>query len=235
VIYTAGITGRHRPITLSFSNVIHNARAFIKEKLIVENDRVLAFLPFYNNWMLLGTLVFPLFAGATCVICRSMEIEDIVETINKYKINIVVCVNSVYEQLINYALDMLNKKYYKLLFKIAETLNNIQISKLFFKKIHKQFGNSIRYFLSIGTKVPKEIYQDFLTLGFEIYEGYGMQETAGVITIPESKRNKPHSVGKFIDGLHHKIIDKEIVVRGPSVAKSYYNRPEENAIHYNGS
>ena len=60
--------------------------------------------------MLLSTLIYPLIAGATVVICQSNRINDIVHTLVKNNITIFVCVHSMYEKIINYMLEIINAK-----------------------------------------------------------------------------------------------------------------------------
>jgi len=140
-----------------------------------------------------------------------------------------------YQKLLDYLLNFINSnRINRLLYRISSFINRKSFSNLFFKKIRSQIGD-VRYFLTIGTPIQKHIYNFFLTLGYDVFEGYGMAETAYLITIPCNKRENNESVGKFMDGINYKFIDNEIALKGPNIAKEYYNRPDQNKLHYNGN
>lgn len=232
IVYTAGITNKHKPIELSFSNIMYVYNELIKNGYYKPDDKVLSYLPFYNNWILLSTLVFPLLCGCTCVFATD-NIENIIKNISNHKVSIVVAVKKVYTDL----LELLQtKKLFNtntLKYKIISKINNKKISEIAYKKIHNLLGNSIRYFLTVGAKVVEEIYVPMLALGFEIFEGYGMAETSSLITYPTSKRTDAEYVGKILNGLEYKIINNELVLNGENIGKQYYNRNELNKITFN--
>ncbi|HQF41774.1 MAG TPA: AMP-binding protein, partial [Ignavibacteriaceae bacterium] len=75
----------------------------------------------------------------------------------------------------------------------------------------------------------KEVAKDYLTLGFEILEGFGMTECAPMITFTRPGKVLPGSAGQPLKTNEVKIIDGEIVTRGRNVMQGYYNRPEETS------
>ena len=83
--------------------------------------------------------------------------------------------------------------------------------------------------VSGGAALDKEVAKDYLTLGFEILEGFGMTECAPMITFTRPGRVLPGSAGEPLKTNEVKVIDGEIVNRGRNVMQGYYNRPEETA------
>ncbi|MGL5970596.1 MAG: 1-acyl-sn-glycerol-3-phosphate acyltransferase, partial [Cetobacterium sp.] len=101
------------------------------------------------------------------------------------------------------------------------------ISKKIFKKVHAGFGGNIRFFVSGGSKLNPEISRDFKTLGIDICEGYGLTETAPMISFTPMNKVIPGSAGKILSGVEVKIAeDGEILSKGRNLMKGYYNKPE---------
>ncbi|MGL4980792.1 MAG: 1-acyl-sn-glycerol-3-phosphate acyltransferase, partial [Fusobacteriaceae bacterium] len=113
------------------------------------------------------------------------------------------------------------------IFKMMEKLQNKSLSKIIFKKVHEGFGGEVRFFVSGGSKLNPQVAQDFLTLGIDICEGYGLTETAPMITFTPINRVVPGSAGKLMPGVEIKFLeDGEILSRGRNLMRGYYNKPE---------
>jgi long-chain acyl-CoA synthetase len=83
--------------------------------------------------------------------------------------------------------------------------------------------------MSGGSKLDSSIAKDFRTLGFVMFEGYGMTETAPSMSVQSASKNRIGTVGWVYPGGEAVIKNGEFCYRGPNVMKGYYNRPEETA------
>ena len=232
-VYTAGITTKHKPVEITMSNMMYVGTRVTKIGLYGPKDRVLVLLPFFNNWILLSTVIAPLLVGATCVFTKE-DTQSIIDAFYKHKVSIAVLVKVVYERLIHTIFEekeLVDKDGFS--YKLAAKINNEKISKIIFRKVHKLLGNNIRFFMTVGAKLEQEIYQPLLTLGIDVLEGYGLAEASSLVTYPISKRTHPDYVGKIIDGLEYKTINNELVLRGESIGKKYYNREMLNQRYFN--
>jgi long-chain acyl-CoA synthetase len=101
-------------------------------------------------------------------------------------------------------------------------------NKLVFSKIRDGMGGNVETFISGGAPLGRELAEWFATVGIRIHEGYGLTETSPVIAVNTPVNHRIGTVGKILPNLEVRIADDgEILVRGPSVFKEYWNRPEE--------
>jgi long-chain acyl-CoA synthetase len=101
---------------------------------------------------------------------------------------------------------------------------------LVYRKFRARLGGRVRFCVSGGAPLAKEIAEFFADLGVMIYEGYGLTETSPVISVNREGRFKFGTVGVPLDGVQVRITeDGEICTRSASVMKGYWNKPEETA------
>ena len=231
MLYTSGTTGNPKGVMLKFDNILINVEGLDKYNMFVQEDIVLALLPMHHIFPLLGSGVIPLAKGATIVFLKEMSSQAMVDAFQKYKVTMMIGVPRLWEMLHQKIMEKINaSKVTKGIFKLAEKINSISFSRKIFKKVHDNFGGNLRFFVSGGSKLDPKIARDFLTLGIKICEGYGMTETAPMISFTPLNEIMPGSAGKILPGIEVKIADDgEIIARGRNVMKGYYKRPEATA------
>jgi long-chain acyl-CoA synthetase len=229
IIYTSGTTGSPKGVMLSFDNLLANIISISEDVPIYHRDhKILILLPLHHSYPLMGTLVVPVYVGATMAFSPSMATEDILQTLQKNEVTMIVGVPRFFNLVMKGIKEKINQsKLAKLLFKLAAGVNSIKFSRFLFKSVHDKFGGNIQIMPCGGAALDEELHRDYQTLGFEIYPGYGMTETAPLITFPRPGEVKIGSVGKPLNVNEVKIQDGEIITRGQNVMKGYYNRPEE--------
>ncbi|MFY9554968.1 MAG: long-chain fatty acid--CoA ligase [Blastocatellia bacterium] len=100
---------------------------------------------------------------------------------------------------------------------------------LVFKKWREAVGGKIRTLISGGAPLAPEIAFQFLAAGLPILQGYGLTETSPSVSCNTETRNRIGTVGPVMDGVQVRIAeDGEILVKGATVMKGYYNRPVDN-------
>ena len=232
IIYTSGTTGSPKGVMLSFDNLLVNIEAVTEDVIVYEpSDRVLVLLPLHHIFPLVGTVVAPLKIGATIVFSPSMAADDLMTTLQNHQITMIIGVPRFYSIIRKGIKEKIEKnKIAYLLFRIAEKKNSLTISKKVFKSVHKKFGGNIKYMVSGGAALDKEVAKDLRTLGFEVLEGYGMTECAPMITFTKPGKVVIGSAGQPLKTNEVRIVDGEIVNRGRNVMQGYYNRPEETKV-----
>jgi len=230
IIYTSGTTGSPKGVMLCYDNLLVNIEAVTTDVNIYKiEDRVMVLLPLHHILPLMGTVIIPFSVGATIVFSPSMASEDIMATL-QHKISIIIGVPRLYNLIRKGIKDKINKSgIAKLLFRIAEKKNSLAFSRKIFGSVQRKFGGSIKYMVSGGAALDKEVAKDFLVLGFEVLEGFGMTECAPMITFTRPGKVMPGSAGQPLKTNEVKVVDGEIVNRGRNVMQGYFNRPDETA------
>jgi long-chain acyl-CoA synthetase len=231
IIYTSGTTGDPKGVMLSYDNLKANFEVLtLSTTYYTEKNRTLTLLPLHHIFPLLGSLVLTLYAGGIVVFSPSLKSEDILDALQKNRVTMIIGVPRFYAALQKGIMDKINgKAVTRAVFKIASIFKSKKLSKIIFKKVHEKFGGAVTHMICGGAKLNERVGWDFKTLGFEIAEGYGMTETAPMISFPPEDGIKIGSPGKPVSTLQVEIRDGEIVVKGRNVMQGYYEKPEDTA------
>jgi long-chain acyl-CoA synthetase len=228
IIYTSGTTGSPKGVMLSYRNIIVNVDAVSKHIPIYNSDsRVLVLLPLHHVFPLVGTMIIPLYLGGMMAMSPGMASEDIINTLQADKVTILIGVPRLYAAIRKGIVDKINQSAVALfLFRLANKINSKKFSKTVFKSVHQKFGGALETLVAGGAALDVEVGNDFKTLGFEVLEGYGMTEAAPMITFTRPGRVRIGSPGECMPEMQIRIIDGEIVAKGPNIMKGYYKNPE---------
>lgn len=231
LIYTSGTTGSPKGVMLSCDNVLANVESVTGQVPIYTPDqRVLVLLPLHHIFPLLGSLMAPLYIGASCVFSPSMASEDMLHTLSEHRITIMIGVPRLYSLIHKSIKEKINASApARLLFALAARIDSPVFSKRLFAKVHQRFGGHIRFLVSGGAKLDEEVGRDLKILGFEVLEGFGMTEAAPMITFTRPGEVLIGSPGRPMPCNEVRIVDGEVVARGRNVMQGYYNRPQETA------
>ena len=230
IIYTSGTTGSPKGVMLSYTNIHENMASVIGCKIYIPERQVMIFLPLHHIFPLVGSMLTPIYVGCTIAMVPSMQSADLMKTFTDNEVGVFLGVPRLYELMYRGIKAKIDKSAVgrALLWLVLKTKNR-NLGKKIFKKVHQGFGGHLQYMIAGGAALNKEVGHFFYGIGFDILEGFGMTEAAPMITFPRPGRVKIGSTGEALPGLTVEIHDGEIVAKGPSIMKGYYNRPEETA------
>ena len=254
LIYTSGTTGVPKGVILTHSNFLSNIKAVSQIIEFSDKDTVLSFLPLSHVLERMVTFTY-IYKG--CRIGYAESLETVAENLLEIRPNIMVSVPRVFEKIYARVMDnvlsssALKKKIFFWALKVGKEYGRRKLNKepiprgllrkrnlahkLVFSKIIEKTGGRVRFFVSGGAPLSRDIAEFFYALGLMILEGYGLTETSPVISVNTFEDLKFGSVGKPIPGVEVKIAaDGEILTRGPHVMKGYYNKEAETKEAFEG-
>jgi len=236
IVYTSGTTGKPKGVMLSFKNLIAGIKNARLEDLGIctpADWQIFMYLPLHHLFPLKVTLLVPLYIGAMAVICPSMQPHDLIAALRKNQIvkhTMFIGVPRLYEAFYTNIKQKIDASFVsRLVYGFAKLMKSKKLSKKLFRRVHESLGGHIRVMLNGGAALPHHIRSFFETLGFAIFEGYGITEAGLTISTNDPAKNRLKSVGLIAPDLSVEIRDGEIVVKGDSIMQGYYNQPEETA------
>jgi long-chain acyl-CoA synthetase len=247
IIYTSGTTGEPKGVMLNHANLSSNSIDSLKEYVFYPDDVALEFLPLahvYERTVGYGYL------SRGVSIAYLEQIEAVAEALLQVHPTMTAAVPRFFEKLYANILEKghretgLKRKIFDWALHVAQESvpwkaygkkagSGLQLrwsiaDRLVFSKIRAGLGGRIRTFCSGGAPLAPELAEFFWSLNVPVYQGYGLTETAPVVTANLPTANRVGTVGRPIPHVEVRIAeDGEILVKGPNVMQGYYRKPAE--------
>ena len=246
LIYTSGTTGTPKGVVLTHGNIASNLSITADLVGIGSDDVAVSFLPLSH--ITARHVDYLLFCrGVTIAYCPNFD--DLPRTLQEVRPTLFVGVPRVYEKIhnqIQHKTQGTKRKIFHWALSVGRkhrdrVLNDEQpkslawklANKLVYSKVREGVGGRARLFLSGGAPLGRELAAWYADIGIRIDEGYGLTETSPVIGVNTSTHHRLGTVGKTLSNIEVRIAaDGELLVRGPSVFKGYWNMPEETAAAF---
>lgn len=244
IFYTSGTTDLPKGVMLSQKNILSNVYSFRKVNLTRQNDVFISLLPLHHTYSFMVTCLYPLLEGLQICYPLSLNSEDLLSCMKRNRVSMFVAVPQVYLLLDRVIKEKLHKipSGARLIIDVAaETLwwlrkvFKINLSRLLFFKIHRNFGGKLRLMITGGAKLEPQVILDFFKWGFTVMEGYGLTETSPVVAFNLPQHYSIGSVGRPIPGVSIRIENPdvrgmgEVAIKGANVMLGYFNNPDETA------
>ncbi|SHG00268.1 AMP-dependent synthetase/ligase [Pedobacter caeni] len=273
LIYTSGTTGTPKGVMLSHYNFVENVRACLEQITVInETDTFLSFLPLSHVFE--RTATYHVCCAQGCKIAYAQSLELLAKNMGEIKPTVMSCVPRLLERIHDKAIKSgtaeggLKAKIFLWALETGQEYRRQKeagknpgiilsgkkaiAEKLVFSKIKEKTGGRLKFMLSGGAALPKNVGEFFGNLGIKVLEGFGLTETSPVMAVTEYDRQVYGTVGRVIPGIEigiqnvetkeilsiqthetfkedYECEEGEIIVRGHCVMQGYFNKPAETA------
>ncbi len=245
LIYTSGTTGEPKGVMLTHHNLVENVLASADRAPVSRDWLALEFLPLCHVLeRMVGYIL--MYRAATKAYCSVYHVGDLIADIapqvftgvprfyEKVHDKVMEAVNgapAIRQSLFHWATGVGKKAAYR---RFAGKSNHgfsfMLADKLVLSKVRAALGGRVEVCISGGAPLPVHVNEFFHSIGVYVIEGYGLTETSPVIAVNGTKPGtiKLGTVGLPLRNLDVKIApDGELIVKGPSVMKGYWKKPEK--------
>ncbi|MCP4572818.1 MAG: long-chain fatty acid--CoA ligase [bacterium] len=249
IIYTSGTTGEPKGVLLRHRNFVNQYTSVDRLFQVDETDRSLCFLPLSHVYERTWT-AYVLLKGATNTILSNPR--EVVNALAETRPTVMVSAPRLYEK-VHAAITArvesappLRRKIFAWAMKVGDEywrghyageapgmglkIRHALADRLVLRKLQAVMGGPKNFLSSGGAPLAKEVEEFFLSMGLLVCQGYGLTETAPMLTCNSPGAFRFGTVGTPIDGVEIRTgPEGEIEVRGPNVTEGYYGRPEATA------
>ncbi len=239
IIFTSGATAEPKGVVITHRNVLANIVPIEQEILKYRKWgkpffplRFLNLLPLSHMFgQAMATFIPPALPG-TVIFIRGYNPIEIADQIKKRRVSVLVSVPKILDVLREHVqrIDPTVRARTDADGRATPSGQHVARRWWTYRGVHRRFGLKFWAFVVGAAPLDAELEQFWKELGFVVVQGYGLTETAPIVTLNHPFATRSGSVGKAIAGVEMKIADDgEILVRGENVTKGYFNATEETA------
>ena len=234
ILFTSGTTSLAKAVMLTQRNILVSVNGVTEILDVTPKDVGIALLPFHHTFGALSVMY--LFAGGACTtFCDGLRY--IGDNLKEYHVTTFICVPLILESMYKKIMLQIEKtnKTKKVNFALALSkfllFFKIDIRRKLFKEIIDSIGG-LRMAISGASALDPRVQKGLNDFGIRASQGYGLTETAPVLTAPKNDMDKIGSCGTPIPEVEVKIANPnengigEIIARGPNVMLGYYENEE---------
>jgi len=232
IIFTSGATAEPKGVIITHRNILANivpveneVKKYLRYARPFAPIRFLNLLPLSHMFgQAMATFIPPMLPGVV-VFMRGFTPHEILRQIRTRRISVLVSVPQILEILREHL-----RQTFPELRQLRPTKGHWLLRWWRYRKVHRLFGWKFWSCIVGAAPLAADLEAFFSELGFLVIQGYGLTETAPIVTLNHPFHARRGSVGKPIGGVEVKIApDGEILVRGDNVTSGYFQRPEETA------
>jgi long-chain acyl-CoA synthetase len=237
IIYTSGTTGMPKGVMLTHRNFLANFQGITRLNALGPGDNFLSILPLSHAFPFTATLLTPLFLKLKITYLDTLKPEAILKCLKEQQVTILPVTPQVLQLFYNGMQRQMDKipwpvrplllGFLNMSWKISRYLG-VNPAQPLLNRFRSALGEQFRFFVSGGAKLPEALAQGFARFGFTILEGYGLTETAPVVTFNPPEAVRIGSGGRPLAGVEVRILNPdargvgEVLIRGDNVMAGYY-------------
>jgi long-chain acyl-CoA synthetase len=241
LFYTSGTTGAPKGVPLSHANLRFQIDTVRNSGLTGTDDRILMPLPLHHVYPFVMGLLTPFEMGLTIVLPAALTGPQLLHAIRDGRVTLIIGVPRLYRAIYTGIESRFESggRFAVSFFRAAMSLSSwlyrrvgVHAGKILFSPLHRKVGSGLRILASGGSALDPDLALKLEALGWRIANGYGLTETAPLLTMNLPGSGSLDSVGKAVPGVDLRIAGEdigpgEVQVRGPNVFRGYRNRPQE--------
>jgi long-chain acyl-CoA synthetase len=235
ILFTSGTTAEPRGVVLTHGNFLANLepierglKPYFKYERLLHPLRFVSLVPLSHVFGQFMALFVPPLLGATVVFENSTNPAEILRTIKRERATVLIAVPRMLDLLRSATEREIDSRGWRAWFEknYAAAATQPFLRRAWrFRRIHRLFGYRFWAFISGGAALGSETELFFKRLGFAVVQGYGMTESASLISLNHPFSAAEGSVGKILPGREFKLAeDGEILVRGENVSSGYWEK-----------
>jgi len=235
ILFTSGTTSEPRGVVLTHGNFLANLepietgiQEYGKREKWFHPLGFVSLVPLSHVFGQFMSVFVPPLLGATVVLENSPHPRDILRTIRRERATIVIAVPRMLDALRNAMEQDIDARGWRPWFNAtaaAYAKENFYIRAWRFRRIHRQLGWKFWAFISGGAALSSQTEEFFKLIGYAVVQGYGMTETASLISLNHPFSAAEGTVGKILPGKEFRLApDGEILVRGENVSSGYFEK-----------
>jgi long-chain acyl-CoA synthetase len=242
ILFTSGTTGNEKGVMLSHRNLVSDTFFAQANLTILTEDVFYAILPIHHSYTMTAVLLEALSVGAEVVFGKRLATGQIMKELKEGNITMLLGVPMLFNKMLKGIMRGIREKGV-LLYGIIRAMMKVSglVKKVFrVNPGKKMFGfilrraslENIRICISGAGPLPASTFRQFNQLGIDFIQGYGLTETAPIVTLNPKEHYRETSVGKVLPNIDVRILDPdengvgEVLVKGPVVMQGYYKNRE---------
>jgi long-chain acyl-CoA synthetase len=242
IIYTSGTTGEPKGVELTHGNLASNVAASQERLKLEETDVALSFLPLCHAFERTAAYLY-LATGVSIAFAESLD--TLSRDLLAVRPTLMTGAPRVFEKIYARVLErgraggQVERRVFDWSMRVAAAAGRSAggpsaswswrlADRLVLSRVREGVGGRVRFFISGSAPLRKDLAEVFAGVGVPILEGYGLTETAPVVSVTPPGAIRAGTVGPPLSNVQVRIADDgEILVRGPSVMRGYYRKPTE--------
>lgn len=248
LFYTSGSTGPPKGVPLTHRNLEFQLDMLSAAGVVHDGDRVLLPLPLHHVYPFVVGMLASIWLGLTLVIPHALTGPQLIRAVREGWVSVIIGVPRLYAALFEgiaargARTGRFGNAIFQFMFRLSRVVRRrvgLRLGKYLLYPLHRQVGTQLRVLASGGAALDPELAWNLEALGWQVAVGYGLTETAPLLTIDPPGRARPDTVGRSVPEVELRIDrqgapaqgeggdEGEIQVRGPNVFSGYRNQHEK--------